>query len=145
MSHGSHEDHRRAYEHVRTAAAKLGQPTAVLVDLSGPKMRVGHFADGRIELPQNHCVTVTTRDVIGNSTLIPSQFAGLADAAHPGDHIMLDDGMIELEVTDVQGSELTCTVVHGGLLKDHKGLNLPGGDISAPCSRTRIGSTLGLL
>src|SRR2546425_9627210 len=73
MSHGSHEDHRAAYERVRAAAAQLGAPVAVLADLCGPKLRVGRFAGGRIELTKGSRVVVTTRDVTGEPGLVPSQ------------------------------------------------------------------------
>lgn len=132
MSHGSHEDHRRLYGLVRAAAEKLGQPIAILADLCGPKIRAGRFEGGRIELVDGEQVTVTTRDVLGRTGLIPSQYAELADDVEPGNRILLDDGNLELRVDAVEGTEITCTVVHGGPLKDRKGINLPGVNVSAP-------------
>jgi pyruvate kinase len=132
LSHGSHEDHRIAYERVREAAAKLERPTAVLADLCGPKLRVGRFSGGRIDLTGGSRVVVTTRDVIGESGLIPSQYPHLADDVRPGDRILLDDGVLELRVEAVEGTEVTCLVVNGGVLKDRKGMNLPGVAVSAP-------------
>ncbi|HXG12482.1 MAG TPA: pyruvate kinase [Gemmataceae bacterium] len=132
LSHGDHASHRAAYERVRAAADKLGEPVAVLGDLCGPKIRVGQFAGGKVVLEEGSRVTVTTRDVIGGPGLIPSQYEALADDVYPGDHILLDDGLLELEVEDIQGTEVGCRVVQGGVLKDRKGMNLPGVNLSTP-------------
>ena len=132
MSHGDHAGHRTAYERVRRAAETRDKPTAVLVDLSGPKIRVGRFPHGGIRLEPGRRVTVTTRDVFGADGLIPSQYDDLANDLKPGDRILLDDGALELEVERVDGSEILCEVKTGGELKDHKGMNLPGIDLSAP-------------
>jgi len=132
LSHGDHNEHRIACERIRAAAAKLGEPVAVIADLCGPKIRVGKFRDGRIELHDGERVIVTTRDVIGEPGLIPSQYHELADDVRPGDRILLDDGLLELRVESVSGTEITCVVVSGGMLKDHKGMNLPGVSVSSP-------------
>src|SRR6059058_6069563 len=96
LSHGDHDEHRVACERIRAAAAKLDEPVAVLADLCGPKIRVGKFRDGRIELHDGEHVTVTTRDVVGGPGLISSQYHALADDVRPGDRILLDDGLLEL-------------------------------------------------
>jgi pyruvate kinase len=132
MSHGTHPDHQVAYERIRTTAANVGEPVAVLADLCGPKIRVGRFADGKINLEPGTRVTVTTRDVVGGPGFIPSQYTALAQDVRPGDRILLDDGLLELRVESVTGSEVGCTVVYGGVLKDRKGMNLPGVNVSAP-------------
>ncbi|PWU21798.1 MAG: pyruvate kinase [Candidatus Rokuibacteriota bacterium] len=131
MSHGQHADHQTAYERVRVAAARLDRPVAVLADLCGPKIRVGRFKSGAIPLQTGGRATITTRDVLGQAGLIPSQYEGLAEDVRPGDHILLDDGFIDLQVEGVQGTEVACVIVHGGLLKDRKGMNLPGVRVSA--------------
>ena len=131
MSHGRHTDHQTACERVRTAAARLDRPVAVLADLCGPKIRIGRFETGAIPLETGSRTTITTRDVIGQPGLIPSQYEGLAGDVRPGDHILLDDGFIDLEVEEVRGTEVGCVVVHGGVLKDRKGMNLPGVSVSA--------------
>ncbi|MDP8923864.1 MAG: pyruvate kinase [Chloroflexota bacterium] len=132
MSHGTHADHGAAYERVREAAARLGRPTAILADLCGPKLRAGRFAGGKVDLSTGSRVMVTTRDVVGELGLIPSQYEGLAGDVRVGDRILLDDGLLELRVEAVEGTEVACTVVHGGVLKDRKGINLPGVNVSAP-------------
>jgi pyruvate kinase len=132
LSHGEYNDHRLAYHRVRVAAAAAGDPIAVLADLCGPKMRVGRFAGGKITLAPGQHITVTTQEVLGGPGVIPTEYAGLADDVRPGDHILCDDGMIELSVDAVAGTEVDCTVVHGGTLRDRKGMNLPGVAISSP-------------
>jgi pyruvate kinase len=132
FSHGDHEGHAAAYRRVREAAAEAGRPVAVLGDLCGPKIRVGRLATGQVELRSGETVTVTTRDVVGEPALIPSQYAGLAADVGPGSRVLLSDGLLELEVTEVEDGEVRCLVVHGGILRDHKGINLPGTEVSAP-------------
>jgi len=132
MSHGTHESHRQIYQRVRAAAEKTGKPVAVLADLCGPKIRVGTFKDGRITLERGAAVTVTTRETVGTPGVIPSQYQALAEDVKAGDRILLDDGNIELAVNSVTGTEIDCEVRSGGVLSDHKGMNLPGVAISAP-------------
>ena len=132
MSHGKHEDHRATYERVRTIAAAKNNPVAVFADLCGPKIRTGLFKGDQMELVSGTNVTVTTRDVIGEDGLIPSQYEALANDVTVGDRILLDDGKMELRVESISDTEVQCAVVHGGMLKNHKGINLPGVDVSAP-------------
>jgi pyruvate kinase len=132
MSHGNHGDHRASYDRIRTVAKRTGQEVAVLADLCGPKIRVGLFEGGRISLIDGATVTVTTQQVLGKDGLIVSQYTALADDAMQGDRLLLDDGNIELLVQSVAGTEIECLVVHGGTLKDKKGMNLPGVRVSAP-------------
>jgi len=103
-----------------------------LADLCGPKIRTGKFKKGSIELKENESVIVTTRDVEGKPGLIPSQYSSLADDVEPEDRILLADGTLELEVDSIEGTEITCTVIYGGTLGNHKGINLPGVKVSAP-------------
>jgi len=132
MSHGDHAFHRCAHERIRAVASALGEPVATMADLCGPKMRVGRFPAGKIGLAPGQRVVVTTRDVPGEPGLIPSQYQDLHEDVYAGDRILLDDGLIELKVEDVAGTEVVCSVVHGGTLKDCKGMNLPGVNVSAP-------------
>ncbi len=132
MSHGTHEEHRTVYAHIRQAADQCQSRVAVLADLCGPKIRVGEFPHGSIELEPGTGVTVTTRTVPGGANLIPSQYEALARDVKPGDRLLLDDGNLELRVESVEGTEIACTVVAGGRLKNRKGMNLPGVAVSAP-------------
>jgi pyruvate kinase len=132
MSHGTHDLHREAFKRVRDAARKVKRPVAVLADLCGPKIRVGTFRNGSIELIRGEKVTITTRDISGGPGLIPSQYRALAGDLEIGNHVLLDDGNIELVVRAIDGTEIDCEVAAGGVLSDHKGINLPGVDVSAP-------------
>lgn len=133
FSHGSHAAHGQNIERVRRISEKLGRPVALLADLCGPKIRVGTFAGGGIDLVDGVRVAITTRGVEGRAGLIPSQYGALASDAGVGDRILLDDGKLELRVRSTDGrSELECDVVHGGRLSDKKGMNLPGVAVSAP-------------
>jgi pyruvate kinase len=132
MSHGDHEFHTTAYQYIREISRKLDVPVGILADLCGPKIRTGKFKDGEILLTSGTEVTVTTRDVEGTPGLIPSLYPSLAADVKPGNRILLNDGLFELRVKTVKQTEILCEVVHGGTLKNHKGINLPGVNISAP-------------
>lgn len=132
MSHGDHDFHRQTYKDVRDIAAELGRVVGVLADLCGPKIRTGKFRDDHIEIVSGSDVVVTTRNVMGEPGLIPSQYTALADDVEPGDHILLADGTLELMVKDIKGTEIHCEVIFGGTLGNHKGINLPGVKVSAP-------------
>ncbi len=132
MSHGDHDFHRTAFNHIRDISTKLDEPIGVLADLCGPKIRTGKFKGGEISLATDSQIIVTTRDVLGEPGIIPSQYQSLADDVEPQDRILLSDGTMELKVDAVGGTEISCTVIHGGILKDHKGINLPGVMVSAP-------------
>ena len=132
FSHGTHESHAETFRLVKEAIAKSGRHVAVLGDLCGPKIRVGHFENGPIQLVEGAQITITVRKVLGNKDLIPSEYAHLAKDVVPGDKILMADGTRELRVENVQDTEILCTVVRGGELSDRKGINLPGVNISAP-------------
>ena len=132
FSHGDYEFHKTGFDNIRKYADELAQPVAILADLCGPKIRAGKFRDGQITLIENSQVTVTTRDIIGEAGLIPSQYSQLASDVMPNDRILLNDGALELKVNDIAGTEINCSVIHGGILKNHKGINLPGVQVSAP-------------
>lgn len=132
FSHGDHTTHGETFKNIREVSDRLGKHIAILADLCGPKIRVGRFEDGQIELQEDGMVTVTTRKIIGQSGLIPSEYEPLARDARIGDRILLDDGRLELRVEECRDDELGCRVIHGGVLKDRKGMNLPGGHISSP-------------
>ena len=132
MSHGDHDFHHGVYQTIRSTSEKLVMPVAILADLCGPKIRTGKFEKGEILLRNGETVTVTTRDIPGQEGLIPSQYGALAGDVKPGNRILLNDGTMELRVENIADSEIRCTVIHGGTLKNHKGINLPGVEVSAP-------------
>ena len=126
FSHGTHEEHYSVIQHIRRKSIELRAPVTILQDLQGPKVRVGLFEKGSITLAENEIVTVTIEDVLGKEGLIPSDFKELCKAAKKGNRILIDDGLIELEVTEVGEKALRARVIYGGLLKNRKGMNLPG-------------------
>jgi len=133
MSHGDHQSQGETFGHIRKAATNAGRSVAILADLAGPKIRVGEFRDGGVTLDEGARVVVTTREVLGEPGLIPSQYDALASDVRAGDRILLADGVMELRVEQVDGTEITCTVVQGGLLTGRKGINLPDVSVSAAC------------
>src|SRR6266700_554291 len=133
FSHGIQEEHAAVIERIRRISAHLGCPIAILQDLQGPKIRVGSLQDGQpIRLVDGAQVTITTRPVAGDSQTISTTYMHLPQDVKPGDRILLDDGLMELRVLDADATDVRCQVVHGGLLKEHKGINLPGVAVSAP-------------
>lgn len=131
MSHGSHREHQRSCDLVRSAAKKLNLQVAIFCDLCGPKIRVGVLEGGVMELRARAQVTVTTRKVMGKSDVIPCQYSSLHKDVKPGERILLDDGKLELRVIDVDKRDIRCRVVYGGELKDKKGINLPDSQVSS--------------
>ncbi len=133
FSHGTHESHAQVIERVRRIAAGLHLPVAILQDLQGPKIRTGALAGGApVLLADGATFTLTTRPVEGTASAVSTTYAGLPQDVRPGDRILLDDGLIELRVEAVQGQDVITRVVHGGLLGEHKGINLPGIATQAP-------------
>jgi pyruvate kinase len=132
LSHGKPEDHLRRAREALAAAAKLGREVAVLADLQGPKIRVERFAEGPVQLKPGAAFTLDCRPdaPAGDESRVGVSYAGLPDDVHEGDHLLLDDGLIELEVINVEGSQIHCRVVIGGKLSDRKGLNRRGGGLS---------------
>ena len=133
FSHGTHPDHARNIARLRRAAKQEGRTICILQDLQGPKIRTGRLKDHEpVLLKTGSLVTITPRDVLGTTVLISTTFQGLAHEVRPGSRILLSDGLIELRVTQVRGSDVECEVINGGLLGEHKGINLPGAALSIP-------------
>ncbi len=126
LSHGTHADHEVVYANVRAAAEAVGRTVGVMVDLQGPKIRLGTFADGPIQLATGDRFTITTRDVAGDQSSCGTTYDGLPDDVSPGVLILVDDGKVTLQVTAVNATDVSTRVVVGGRVSDHKGLNLPG-------------------
>lgn len=132
FSHGSHEDHAKMLHTVRAEADRRGKAVAALLDLQGPKIRVGRFANGQIELRPGTEFTITTENIVGDEKRVSTTYSMLPSDVKPGDHILLDDGYLGLAVTGVTANEVKTVVVTGGVLKNNKGINLPGVEVSAP-------------
>ena len=134
FSHGTYEDHLAVIRAAREIAARLERPLALLQDLSGPKIRTGRMkGDQPIQLREGATVRITTDlSVEGTAELIATTYEPLPRDLRPGDRVLLDDGNLELKVLGVTGGLVECEVVDGGLLRSHKGMNLPGAKLSAP-------------
>ena len=131
-SHGSHAEHEERIIRVRKAAEITGRPIAVLVDLQGPKIRLGEFAEGPVYLNVGDKFTITTEDVPGTKELVSTTFKGLPGDCNVGDRILIDDGKVAIRVEAVEGPEVRTVVEVPGMVSDHKGVNLPGVAVSVP-------------
>ena len=132
LSHGSYAEHEARYNEVRAASDATHRAVGVLVDLQGPKIRLGRFADGPHDLPEGHVLTITTEDVPGTADLVGTTYKGLPGDVRPGDVILVDDGKVALRVSAVDGPRVVTTVEIGGTVSNNKGLNLPGVAVSVP-------------
>ena len=146
FSHGSHEDHAKMLQVVRSEAEKRNKAIAILLDLQGPKIRVGKIKDGAIELRPGGELIITTEEMLGEPGKVSTTYKLLPLDVKIGDQILLDDGYMALAVTHVGDKEVKTVVVSGGTLKNNKGINLPGVDVSAPAlsekDKTDIGFAL---
>ncbi len=132
FSHGTHKDHATQCAMVRKLAVALNRPIAVMQDLQGPKIRTGTLTGGApVTLRTGTTFRITTDVIDGTADRVSTTYPHLADDVASGDRILLDDGQMELRVTAVEGSDVVTTVVHGGLLREHKGINLPGVKVSS--------------
>lgn len=125
FSHGNHEEHLKVIRTIRKISAELRKTVAIIGDLCGPKIRVGEFKGGSILLKDNFTITITAEKCLGDETTIPSQYKRIVSEASVGARILLDDGNLELKVISKNDKTLKAKVVRGGILKDHKGMNLP--------------------
>ncbi len=132
FSYSTHTEHRIGIQHIREASKRTGRPVAIIQDLQGPKIRIGSLLQPSYELKIGNGISITTEDVIGTETRISTTYQHLPADVKPGDKILIDDGLIELKVLGTQEREIFCKVVAGGILKEHKGINLPGIAISSP-------------
>ena len=131
-SHGDHKFIETIICHVRDVSKKLNQSIGILLDLSGPKLRTQKIANGPVQLKAGEKFTITTRKIEGSQTIVSTSYSGLAGDVNPGDRILIDDGLIELQVLSKTETDVECQIINDGLLKDHQGLNLPGVRLSIP-------------
>ncbi|MFC5379556.1 pyruvate kinase [Aquipuribacter nitratireducens] len=132
FSHGDHADHEQNFADVRAAAEATGRNVAVLLDLQGPKIRLGRFAEGAVELEVGAEFVITTEDVEGDVHQCSTTYKGLPGDVSVGDTILIDDGRLALRATGVDGPRVTTEVVVGGRVSNNKGINLPGVAVSVP-------------
>ncbi|MFI7007947.1 pyruvate kinase [Streptomyces sp. NPDC050145] len=133
LSHGTYAEHEERYQRVRKASDETRRSVGVLADLQGPKIRLGRFSEGPVLLERGDQFTITVeRGVEGDRQTCGTTYDGLAADVTPGERILVDDGKVTLEVTRVDGPRVHTTVIEGGMVSDHKGLNLPGVAVSVP-------------
>ena len=133
FSHGTHDEHAARITRVRACSKQLDRPVSIMLDLQGPKIRTGKLVGGApVELKQGARFRITTHAIEGTAERASTTYAGLPRDCRPGDTVLIDDGKIRLEVTETTDDEVAFTVVEGGILKEHKGINLPGVYVSAP-------------
>jgi pyruvate kinase len=130
FSHGDRDDHEENIRRIRAMALAVGKPVAILTDLQGPKLRVGRMPEEGLLLKAGDEVVLSTEDFVGEPRRLPVQYAGFPLAVQEGGRVLIDDGLIELEVLRPAQSEVLCRVVTGGLLTTNKGMNLPGASLA---------------
>jgi len=132
FSHGTHEDHLQSLRNVREASKLTGEHICILQDLCGPKIRTGKLQHHSIELKEGAEFTFTIDDIVGDEHRVSTTYRELPDDVNAGDTILLDDGKMALRVLSKTAREVACTVINGGVLKENKGMNLPGIKLSTP-------------
>ena len=132
LSHGGYEEHQSRLNEVRAAAKEAGKPVAILVDLQGPKIRLARFKAGPHDLSRGDIFTITTDDVEGTKDRVGTTYKGLPGDCKPGDRILIDDGKVTVEVTEVKGNDVVTKVIEPGAVSNNKGINLPGVAVSVP-------------
>ncbi len=132
FSHGTHAEHKKKIQRLRRASGELGRPIAILQDLGGPKIRIGRIAEPGVRLETGSCFVLTSRKVPGGKDRVSVSYPDLPKEVTPGERILLADGLMELRVESILGTDILCRVVTGGVLSSRKGINLPMGTIKAP-------------
>jgi pyruvate kinase len=132
FSHGTHADHERTYQLVRETAEAVGRPIGILADLQGPKIRLGRFAEPPVEWRTGDHVVITAEQVLGTAERVSCTYPKLPAEVGPGDRLLIDDGKVAVEVTGVAGPDISCLVIEGGEVSDHKGVSLPNVALSVP-------------
>ena len=133
FSHGNHEEHKIRIDNIKRVRAKLGLPIGIMLDTKGPEIRLGDFKEGTIELELGNIFTLTTRDILGDEEIVNVSYQGLPNDIEAGSRILIDDGLVELEVLEIiNGTDIKCKALNYGTLKNHKGVNIPNVKINLP-------------
>lgn len=132
FSHGSYEEQGRKLQIIKKVRKELNLPVAALLDTKGPEIRLRDMEGGKLELKEGQTFTLTTDDILGNAERVSITYAGLPNDVKAGDTILIDDGLIGLEVKEVKGSDIVCTVKNNGPISNKKGINVPGVDLNIP-------------
>ena len=133
FSHGTYEEHTHVIKTIRSLSRTMNTPIAIILDLQGPKIRIGKLKGGKpIALRKNKTLRITTKCVVGTVDMVSTIYKKLAADVKKDDKILLDDGLIELRVLSKTKDTVCCNIINSGTLKEHKGINLPGVNVSAP-------------
>ena len=132
FSHGTHESHLAVLTRVKKVRDNLGLPVATILDTKGPEIRIRSFANGKIELVEGNTFTLTTREVEGDETIVSVTYSNLHNELEVGCHILIDDGLVDIQVEEIKGQDIICRVVTGGPLSNNKSINIPNVHISLP-------------
>ena len=132
FSHGTHETHGALLTRFKRVRDSLGRPVATILDTKGPEIRILSFACGRVELQEGSLFTLTTREVEGDAQQVSVTYSNLHQELQSGCHVLIDDGLVDLEVEEIDGQDIHCRVVTGGPLSNHKSINIPGVSIALP-------------
>ena len=132
FSHGSHEEHKGRMDVVKKVREELNKPVAILLDTKGPEIRTGEFSDPEVFLEAGSKFIITMEDVVGTKDICTVSYKGLVEDVVKGDLILIDDGLVGLRVEDIIGEEIHCIVENSGIVKNHKGVNVPGVKINLP-------------
>lgn len=132
FSHGTHETHLALLNKLKKVREELGLPVATILDTKGPEIRIGLFKEGKVELRQGQTFTLTVREVEGDETIVSQSYKGLPADLSVGDHILIDDGLIDMVVEHLTETDVVCRVENGGSLSNNKSVNVPGAKINLP-------------
>lgn len=132
FSHGNHEEHKMRIDIIKKLREELGLPIGIMLDTKGPEIRLGNFSEGEIELNQGDPFILTTRDILGDQTMVNVTYEGLPKDIKVGNMILIDDGLVELEVLAIKDTEIECVALNNGKLSNHKGVNIPHVEINLP-------------
>lgn len=132
FSHGTHEEHKKKFDRVIKVSSELGVQVATMLDTKGPEIRLKDIEGGRAELVSGQKFILTTEDIVGNSEKVSITYKNLKDDITTGTTILIDDGLIEMVVDGIEETDIICTVVNGGPISNHKGVNVPGAVLSMP-------------
>ena len=132
FSHGTHEEHKAKFGRVLKVSGEMGMSIATMLDTKGPEIRLRNFENGKVQLIPGQMFTLTTEDILGNEKRASITYKNLKNDVKQGTKVLIDDGKIEMEVSKIVGEEILCTVKNGGVVSNHKGINVPGARLSMP-------------
>lgn len=133
FSHGTHEEHKARIDTIKKVREDLKMPIGIMLDTKGPEIRLGDFKEGSIEIEEGNIFTLTSRDILGDKSIVSISYKGLPNDVVKGSRILIDDGLVEFEVIEIiDGTDINCRALNNGTLKNHKGVNVPNTKINLP-------------